>query len=493
MALILAIDLGTTNLKAGVVNDRGDILAVRKKQVPVIQKESGASEHDPEDLFDSVIELCSQVTPKFKGQIQQVVISAYQFGLVCLDKAKMPLGNISLLSDIRAQRTFESFKHEFDTAELYRRTGCPPLFQYSLARLYYLKKERPEVFNATSFFASSKDYILYRLTGELVTEPSIAAATQMMNATTLTWDTPTLQKIGIREEQLPPILRGDRDPLPILASAAKAMGLEQKVTVLPGFFDGGACAVGLSGLEEGIGVINAGTSAMLRVPHSAPAFDNTPDMRLQPYALTPGHYLNGGGLNNAALPLDWVRSKLFDVDLSDPDILESKHSGSPLFAIPYLTGERDCRVGPFASGVFFGLRNYHTRHDIARSLLEGVSYTLRIMRDTLQENGVEMREIRMGGGGTAWAVWPQIIADILNTKIFVPRAQEIGLIGSAMLGYTNLERYKNLEDAATHMLNAGESVEPDEARAAMHNQRYEFFRELVGTLAPVFKKHSTIA
>lgn len=493
MALILTIDVGTTNLKVGIVNERGDILAVRKRQIPIIQKESGASEQDPEGLFDSICELAAEVTPKFKSQIKLVVLATYHFGLVCLDRAKAPLGAISLLTDIRAQRTFEYFRQSFDTVSLYHRTGCPPLFQYALARIFYLKKERPDVISQTSFFSSSKDYLLLRLTGEFVTEPSIAAATQMMNARTLNWDDETLSQIGISKEQLPPIVRGDQDPLTILASAAKAMGLDSKVKVLPGYFDGGACAVGLSGLEPGVGVINVGTSAMLRVPHRNPAFDDSPDMRLQPYALQPGRYLNGGGLNNASLPLDWMRSKLFDVDLSDPDILESKHSGAPLFGVPYLTGERDCRVGPFASGVFFGVRNYHSRHDMARSMLEGVAYTLRIMRDTLKENGISMREIRMGGGGTAWKVWPQIIADILHTRIFVPRAQEVGLIGSAMLGYTALGQYKDLEEASTYMLNAGESIEPNEARAARYNARYEFFRELVYNLAPIFQRHSNVA
>lgn len=492
MGMILAIDVGSTNLKAGIVNERGDILALRKKQIPVIHKESGASEHDAEELFELLLEICGEVIPKFKSQIQMMVLSTYQFGLVCLDRAKMPLGGISLLSDIRAQKTFEAFSNEFDTEQLYKRTGCPPLFQYPLARIFFLKNERPDVFNSTSYFASSKDYLLYRLTGELVTETSIAAATQMMNAITQQWDKPTLDEIGISIDQLPPIMRGDIESLPLVPSVAKALGLDPKLRVLPGFFDGAALAVGLSGLEEGIGVINAGTSAMLRVPHSAPAFDPTPDMRLQPYALSPGHYLNGGGLNNAALPLDWVRAKLFDIDLSDPDILESKHSGAPLFAIPYLTGERDCRVGPFSSGVFLGLRNYHTRHDIARSLLEGVAYTLRIMRDTINANGDKVREVRMGGGGTAWKVWPQIIADVLNTRIFVPRAQEIGLIGSAMLAYKHLGRYKSLDEATNYMVNAGETVDPDEDRAELYNGRYRFFREMLDSLEPVFKKHANI-
>lgn len=492
MALILAIDIGTTNLKAGIVDEKGEILALRKQQIPVLAPQSGAAEHDPEDLYDLLVRLCSEVTPKFRSEIKLVAISAYHFGLLALDKGMNPLSAISLLTDIRAQQTFDAFRHEFDTRQLYLRTGCPPLFQYALARLFYFKKTKPDLIQSSSFYASSKDYLIYRLTGEFMTEPSLAAATQMMDARTLDWDEVTLNQIGISKSQLPPIRRGDTDPIPLLASAAKALGVNAAVKVLPGFFDGGALAVGLSGLEEGIGVINVGTSAMFRVPHSEPAFDTSEDMRLQPYALTPGQYLNGGGLNNAALPLDWVRSKLFDVDLSDPDILESQHSGAPLFAVPYLTGERDCRIGPFSSGVFFGLRTYHTRHDVVRSLFEGFAYTLRIMRDTLTKSGVQIREVRMGGGGTAWKVWPQIIADVLNTRIFVPRAQEIGLIGSGMLGYRHLGRYSSLEEAAIHMCNAGESVEPHEVRTKKYEENFQFFRELLDGLEPIFQKHSNL-
>lgn len=189
MPLTLAIDLGTTNLKVGLVNEQGEILSLRSIPVTTISTEPGAAEHNAEQLAQQVLELCKQVvTDEFKGQVEYVISSTYQFGLMLLDKERKPLSGITLLSDTRSQQTFNEFLSEFSSENIYQETGCPLISQYVLPRLYYFKKQRPSLFERVKFFSDSKSFLFELLTGQCVTDMSTAAATQLYNAHTLQWD-----------------------------------------------------------------------------------------------------------------------------------------------------------------------------------------------------------------------------------------------------------------------------------------------------------------
>ena len=145
MSLILSIDVGTTNLKAGVVNEAGEILALRRVQTPVVRPEFGAAEHDPRELYDMLIAVSREVSKHYRHDIQHIALSTYQLGLILLDEHFAPLTGITLLSDMRARETLDAFKQKLDMPALYGRTGCPPMFQYPLARLFWFRENKPEL------------------------------------------------------------------------------------------------------------------------------------------------------------------------------------------------------------------------------------------------------------------------------------------------------------------------------------------------------------
>ncbi len=490
MAFILTIDIGLTILRAGIVEENGECRVLRKKQLPVYRSEPGFAEHDPEELFRFVIELAGDVAHRHKSEISAIVLSAYPFGVLFLGGGHSPLSKIILHTDSRAQRTFPAFKERFDLASLYERTGCPPVSYYPLPRLFHFQQEHPGIFNAAKLFVSTKDYIFLRLTGELGTDPSTAATTQLLNTRDQEWDKETLKGIGISTSQLPPIIPGMSTAATLLPSVAKEIGLKSSIPVIPGFFDGGAVAIGLSGLERKVGVINLATSAMVRVPQDEPIIDPSQTMRLQPYPLFPKTYLNGAGLNNAVFAVDWLREKLFDVDLGDFDMLTAAMSKPPLFCIPSLVGERDSQIGRMGSGVFFGLRPSHSRQDLALSVLEGVAYSLRTLRNVLQSNGGQINEMRMGGPGTSWEIWPQIIADVMGTPISVVKAPDITMLGSAMVGFCALGKYKTIEKASSEMFRPTERIDPDPSRTDKYSEQYDFFVQLNQHLKPAFLEHA---
>ena len=492
MALTLAIDLGTTNLKVGLVNERGEILLVSALPLQTKSSELGAAEHDPEVLKNMLFDLCKQVlTNDYKDQVGYIVSSTYQFGLMLLDEQKNPITPITLLTDIRSQKTFSDFIASFNDVDIYQKTGCPIISQYVLPRLFYFSKEKTTLFKKAKYFSDSKAFIFELLTGEWVTDMSTAAATQFYNVDHYKWDEELLSKLDLTSDQFPLVEDGTKYNASLKKELCDAFGLKENVKVILGLYDGAALAVGLSGLESNVGIVNLGTTAMLRIPGNQPIFDKSENKRLQAYALYKGFFLNGGALNNASLPLDWMKSNLFDIEMQDESLLQISNE-PPIFSLPYLTGERDSKIGPFASGVFFGIRRNHTQVDFARSVLEGVAYSMRYIYEALDQNNLHIKEIRMGGGGVNIKVWPQIFADILGVSVTISSVNEVALVGNTMLALTAVGVFKDLNEASETMLKVGKRIEPNKMAMSIHDQRYQFFKKLREALGPLYIEHADL-
>ena len=490
MALTIAIDLGTTNLKVGLVNEQGDILSVFSRPLHTHSSEPGAAEHNPDEVTDMLSAMCGKLLKDVdKDQIDYIVSSTYHFGMMMLDEQRIPITDITLLTDIRSQEVFSEFMTTFADVDIYKKTGCPLIVQYVLPRLFYFARQKPSLFKRAKYFADSKSFLFEWLTGEWVSDMSTAATTQLFNMNDFQWDEELLSRLHLSSDQFPRVEEGATYIAPLKKQLCAAWGLKENVKVLLGLFDGAALAVGLSGLQEDVGIINLGTTAMLRVPGEQPALDQNENKRIQPYPLKKAFFLNGGALNNAALPLDWLQKTLFNVDVQSEDLHKITNE-PPLFSLPYLTGERDSKTGPYASGVFFGIRRDHTPIDFTRSVLEGVAYSMRYLYDGLKENNLQVKEIRMGGGGVNIKAWPQIFADVLGVPVIISAANEMALVGSTMLALTAGGVFKDLNEASKKMLKPGKRIEPDKTAADIHDKRYLFFKKLREMLGPLYREHA---
>ncbi len=494
MGLILSVDVGTTNIKAGIVDKKGRVLNFTRKEIGIERLEEKSAEHNPQKLFIQFIEVCRQVSRNFKKDISLFIVSSYQFGLILLDKDFSPLTGLITLLDTRAQETTENFKEKFNSLSVYTQTGCPPLFQYPLSKIYYFKKKKPKLYRKAAYFLSSKDYLIFRLTGRLITEPSIASATQMFNIRTLSWDKEILDKIEIKKEQLPEVVEGNRELLSLKKEIREKIGLSSSCKLLPGLYDGGAMVLGMGGLKEKMGISNIGTSGMLRVVSSKPTLDKSSLMRFQTYYLLNGLYLVGGAINNAALPLQWLNENLFNLEYDEIVSYSKKSSigAGNLFFLPYLTGERNPKIGNFASGVLFGLRDYHTKFDLVRSLLEGVGFSLCLIKEAIEENSIRIREIRMGGRGSHLKEWVKIFSDILDLPIVTTKSEDASLIGNGILGFSFLKEYSSISEGAENMVKEEEKIRPEIRRSKKYSNLYRFYKNLYYGLENLFIEHASL-
>ena len=134
----------------------------------------------------------------------------------------------------------------------------------------------------------------------------------------------------------------------------------------------------------------------------------------------------------------------------------------------------------------------HAPIDFTRSVLEGVAYSMRYIYDALKENNLQVKEIRMGGGGVNIKAWPQIFADVLGVPVIISAANEVALVGSTMLALTAGGVFKDLNEASEKMLKGGKRIEPDKTATAVHDKRYSFFKKLRETLGPLYREHAEL-
>ncbi|HOP95675.1 MAG TPA: gluconokinase [Dictyoglomaceae bacterium] len=490
--LVLAVDVGTTNIKAGVIDKTGKFLSLVQRELPSEKDNTGKAEHDPDRIFNIFVEVVREVSKDFGDRIGILITSSYMFGLLPLDKMGKPLTGIITLLDTRSREIFDELLKEVDFSEIYKRTGCPPLLYYPFVRIYWLRKKYKDIYDAAKLYLGSKSFLIYKLLGEPYTDPSIDSSTQLLNIHTQNWDPYMLDIVGIKEENLPPVVSADKILGKLSKETLDLLGLKGEVLLATGLYDGGAVGVGIGALAgDDIGIINIGTTAMFRVPYPKPVFDEK-RMEIQVPYFFDSHWFPGGGINNAGIILKWFRDNLFHMDYEEQGEEAEKVMSENLFFLPYLTGERNPDIGSVASGVFFGLRPYHNKAHMIRAGMEGVSFIIRMLYETLKELGVEVREVRAGGGGARSPVWMQILADIMGVGVGVANVDEPALLGSAILGFTLLGEFSSYKEATEKLVKIQKVYEPNSERIDYYNKRFEFFLYLTKNLKEAFYIHSKL-
>lgn len=477
--LILASDVGTTNVKAAVVDKSGNLLQLAHREMTVEQGDDGRAEHDPDSLFHAFLDTLREAAKGYEKRVALIVPATYQMALIAVDKSNMPVTGMMTLLDTRARATQAQLLNQFPGAELYDKTGCPPVIHFPLPKLFWLKAKRPELLEKTHRILSCKDYLLRRLANIDVADTSVSSTTQYMNIDSLTWNQEILDRIGVSMDLLPPpaspetIVQGDLD------STRKSLGLPNLTGILLGAYDGGAVGIGLGGFTENTGVMNFGTTAMLRHVSAGPSLSTDGSMRIQSSFLAAGKWIPGGAINNAGAVLRWLRDNVFN---SDYDTLTAEAKAvretDGLLFLPYLSGERIIDIGVDASGSYFGLRTYHKRGHMVRAAFEGVAFSLRRVKETLAQSGFAPKIIRVGSGGAHSAVWMEIVASVIGIPLQTTHAEEPGLLGSAVLGYTALGEFSDVRVATQAMIRPDKTYKPDPGLAGHYNSEFARFNYL---------------
>lgn len=486
---LLALDIGTTAIKAGCFTPGGDIIGMSYVEYPLIQPARWQVEQDANQWWELSRVAIRQALTQGNVDPATVVaigISSQGIAFVPVDEAGQPLHNAFSWLDTRALDQVQELSAFFSSpADAFQRVGLHLMPAYTLPKIMWLRDNQPDLFWQAAHFCTSLDFINKHLVDRYVTDYSIAGGTLAHNLIALSWDDAILEAVNIPRAKLPAIDWSGTPLGGLRHHAADQLGLPQGVEVVLGGHDQEVAALG-AGLRRNEVTISLGTASILIAPLDKPLFD--PELRVPCYPhVERGQFVFEAVVNTAGVSFQWLRD-LFNTiagngtDSYDYDTLTTLAAGGPIgangvFFYPHLTGATSPFWNPRASGALYGLSLASGRDEIIRAVLEGWCFQLKSNLDTIEELTSPRENAIIFGGGARSPFIQQLLANVLNRPVVVSPTSETALLGAAMLAGLGCGIYDELEEAKTIVRRGARVVTPQPPIAREYHEIFHSYRE----------------
>ncbi len=504
---ILAHDLGTSGNKASLFDAEGTLRASAFSGYETTYPHPNWAEQNPEDWWQAVCQSTQQLLSTAKispGDVACISFSGQMMGCVVLDRNARPLRSALIWADTRATAESEAMLQRVSLEAAYQITGHRTSASYSAAKMMWVRDHQPEIFAQAYKFVQAKDFIVARLTGEFATDYSDASGTNLYHLSTQDWSPEMLSAAGLDRALLPDLHPATDVVGTVLPAVAAEIGLAAGTPVVIGGGDGACAAAGAGVVREGSAYNNLGSSSWIAIAAQTPIFD--PLMRTFTFAhLMPGMYMPCGTMQTAGGAYQWLRDtlglpekeaaeqlKISPYELMNLQAEQSPPGANGLVFFPYLLGERSPRWNPDARGVYFGLSMRHTRADIIRATLEGISLNLKVILDAFCQQGAPIKAMRVIGGGARGHTWRKILADIYGIPVQQPALlAEATSLGAALAGGIGVGLYSGWSLAET-LTPIVDEIQPDPTLAPRYARLYDFFNRAYETFLPLYTEAASL-
>jgi xylulokinase len=493
--VIVAHDLGTTGDKASLHDDGGRLVAAVTVAYPTRFDHGGVAEQNPEDWWRAVCEATRKLlanTGTAAGDVRAVGFSGQMMGAVLLDGAHRPVRPALIWADHRSAAQCGRLVAAVGMERGYGLTGHRLNPTYSLSKVMWVRDAEPEVFARVAHVCLAKDFVVHRLTGVLVTDPSDASSTNAYDQRRGAWSAELSAAAELPADLFPEIVPSTTVVGGVTAGAAAETGLRPGTPVVLGGGDGPLAAVGAGviGPDDGA-YAYLGSSSWISLAADRPLLD--PAMRTMTFDhVVPGRYVPTATMQAGGGSLHWVTDLL--APGGDPDRFRKlvgeaatvSAAEEGLYFLPHLLGERSPYWNPAARGALVGLARHHGAPHVVRAVLEGVAFNLATCVAAFRESGAPVDHVDAIGGGAASDVWLQILADVWGATIarrsIVEEANSLGAAVTAGVGAGLLDDFAVASSLARV---TGEFV-PDPERHDAYRHGHELFLDAYGRLEPWF-------
>jgi xylulokinase len=500
---ILAHDLGTTGNKASLYDAEGKLLGSSLSEYGTVFEHAGWAEQNPEDWWGAVCTSSKQLIQQTgiqKEDIACIVFSGQMMGCVPLDRYAKPLRNALIWADQRSVQQERWLSERITPEKVYRITGHRLSASYSLCKILWLRDHQPEVYKNTFKFVHAKDAIVARLTGNFVTDPSDASGMNLYDLEQGSWSAEIIEASRLEPSKLPDIRASTTVVGEVLPAIAEEVGLVSGTPVVIGGGDGCCAATGAGVIKEGRAYNYVGSSSWIALATDKPIYD--PTMRTFTWAhLIPGMFSPCGTMQAAGASYAWARNELAPLEVqlakeqnvSSYELMNQSAESSPMGAkgllyLPYLLGERSPRWNSKARAAFIGLDIRHTRADMIRSVLEGITLNLKIILDAFTTQGATIDAMRVIGGGAKGKLWNQIMADIYGVPVQrLNVLEEATSLGAAVAGGVGVGLYKDFS-IVERMNPIISTVEPNPTTRETYTKLLKVFDSAYKALIPVYEE-----
>jgi len=491
MSHLLGIDLGTSSVKAVLIDEHGRVAAVAQKEYGIDTPQPTWAEQDPDMWWQSTCAVVSQAVRDGGigvDDVKAIGFSGQMHGAVFLDRGGSPLRPAIIWAD---QRSAEQCRRIYDVVgrdRLAELTCNPVAPGFMAASMLWLKENEPDTFKRVHQVLLPKDYIRYRMTGQFASEPSDAASTLLFDTKNRTWSQELLDLLDLPRDILPAVIHSWSVAGDLPQEAAAELGLSAGTPVTAGGGDQPIAAIANGVVEPGLLLATIGTGGQLFTPLAEPAYDA--ELRTHTFChAVPETWFIMGAMLSAGLSLKWFRDNVAD-GVPYEQISEEAANVPPgsdgLIFLPYLVGERTPHMDPKATGCFVGLTLRHTRAHMARAIMEGVAFAMRDSLEIFRELGVTYHKAIASGGGAKSPVWRQIQADVFGVDLITVSVAEQAGVGAALLAGVGVGVFQDVAEACSRAVSYGDGAEPIEENRRLYDERHAVFRALYPGLKDVF-------
>ncbi|EKM7809119.1 xylulokinase [Klebsiella aerogenes] len=482
--MYIGIDLGTSGVKAILLNEQGDVLATHTEKLTVSRPHPLWSEQDPEQWWQATNTAMQALGAQHSlREVKALGIAGQMHGATLLDKQQRVLRPAILWNDGRCGEECMLLEEKVGAAR--QITGNLMMPGFTAPKLLWVQRHEAEIFKQVDKVLLPKDYLRLRMSGEFASDMSDAAGTMWMNVARRDWSDEMLAACGLSRDNMPALFEGCEVTGQLRAEVAQAWNMPRALVVAGGG-DNAAGAVGVGMADAGQAMLSLGTSGVYFAVSDG--FLSKPESAVHSFChALPGRWHLMSVMLSAASCLDWA-AKLTGLG-SVPALIAAAQSADdnadPVWFLPYLSGERTPHNNPQAKGVFFGLTHQHGPAELARAVLEGVGYALADGMDVVHSCGVKPDSVTLIGGGARSAYWRQMLADISGQQLDFRTGGDVG----PALGAARLAQLGVYHDAAFSDLLPQLPLEqahlPDAQRFARYAPRRETFRQIYQQLKPL--------
>ncbi len=478
----IAIDLGTTGCRSLIFDDRLQIVGESYYEYPLITLSDLAIEQDANlwwELTKKTILEALRRSGIPAETIKGIGISTQGISVVPVDQNGNALRNAFSWLDRRAQQEAEKIEADFGAEGIFDLAGKPAMAAYTLPKLMWMKKHERKLYDSTYRFLLPHDYLVMKLTGEFLTDHTMAGGTLLYDIKKQGWSDEILEKEGIDRSKLPDIRWSGEGAGTLRSEVARELGLAESVVVAIGGQDQKCAALG-AGIAGDVITLSLGTAGAIEKIYDYPFVDparKTPSFSF----LSPRMWIAEGVVDTAAGAMRWLKDTLFpDCGYGQMSALAQQALCSPLFFHPHLCGDSSVGNKKNACGNYYNISLHTKRGEFVSALLEGVGCEIKRIVSQMEAQEKPTAEIRIFGGGAKSDVWCHIIADITKKTVRKVSTEEAASAGAAMLAGIAQGSYDR--DSAGELVSVSHAFEPEEILMRRYEKKYDDYMELYDRL-----------
>jgi xylulokinase len=500
---LLGVDLGTSSAKALLVSTDGSVKGEATVDYPMFHPRPGWAEHEATDFYDAVVAVVRAVVRGADVPVSRIAglaIVAQREPPVLLDARSEPVARTISWTDQRSAHDIAQFsalvgrEHYLDTI------GIVPIAGSTLASLLWLQRHSPDSLNRVQHLLFPKDYVLFRLTGDIVTDTSTPGRSGLLDIRRFCWSEDICAAAQLDTSILPDISAQPADAWGVLnARAAGELGLAAGTRLAIGGGDDPSAALGGGAIHDGDLCAGTGTASSWRIVSDERVPDRSARTDLAPHVVREVT-IREAVISSTGSSMRWLRDELApDLAAQAQETGENAYAhligladdiepgADGLYFYPYLEGSLMPRFDPRATGVFFGITAGMRRPHLVRAVVEGIAFQYPLTVDVLRSAGITIDHITLVGGEAQSSSWNQLKADVTGIEVRVPRIAGAAALGAAILAGMAAKVFATVEEAVEAMISGYQSFYPDASRHEQYvaiRQRYE---EVYACLGPAYQ------